>query len=200
MRMTQASSATVAICIPSGDMVHADFAANLAMLCLNPGAKAGIVNCKGSRIAVGRNLCIAAAQKAGATHALFLDSDMTFPLDTVTRLLAHNKDIVGAVYASRFPPHQPNGQPLEGGKTANGLRQMKIMPTGCLMIAMKVFEKLPKPWFSERVEGEQILGEDFTFCERARAAGFEIWEDTRLSREVGHIGQATFRLEGAGKA
>ena len=53
--MTQFPSALVAICIPSGDLVHADFAANLAALCLDPGARVGVVNCKNSIIAVGRN-------------------------------------------------------------------------------------------------------------------------------------------------
>src|SRR4051812_43515959 len=97
-------SPIVAICIPSSDMVHADFAANLAALCLDPGARAGIIHCKGSIVAVVRNQCAAAAQMIKATHLLFLDSDMTFPLDVLKRLLAHNKDVVGATYSRRAPP------------------------------------------------------------------------------------------------
>jgi hypothetical protein len=42
---------TVAIGIPSGDMVHADFAMNLATLCLNPGARTCIINAKSSLVA-----------------------------------------------------------------------------------------------------------------------------------------------------
>ena len=39
-----------------------------------------------------------------ATHILWLDSDMRFPADTLGRLLARNRDIVGANYcARRFP-------------------------------------------------------------------------------------------------
>jgi GT2 family glycosyltransferase len=188
------SSSIVAICIPSGDMVHADFAVNLAAMCLDPGARTAVINNKGSLIPVGRNNCVAAAQKIGATHALFLDTDMVFPCDVLKRLLRADKDIIGALYAARRPPFQAIGVPWEGVRETGGLHRMKIMPTGCLMIKMRVFEKLPKPWFNTRVEGEQIMGEDVHFCERATMAGFEIWQDVALSREVGHIGEKIFRL------
>jgi hypothetical protein len=192
--MTNPAEPIVAICVPSGDMVHADFAANLAALCLNPGARAGIINCKSSLVAVARNQCVAAAQQIKATHVLFLDSDMVFPLDTIKRLLKHDKDIVGALYSRRRPPFDPTGLPFEGAKETNGLVRMKNMPAGCLLIAMRVIEKLPKPWFSGRIEGEHILGEDVHFCDRAAAAGFEIWQDVALSQEVGHIGEKIYKL------
>jgi len=190
---------TVALAVPSGDMVHADFAMHLATLCLNPGARACIINAKSSMVALGRNQCAEAAKLAGTTHLLFLDSDMVFPADTVTRLLQHNKDIVGSVYAQRTPPFHPLGVTHEGEHihVTNGLRRMTIIPTGCLMIRMSVFEKLSKPWFSTRVEGEKLVGEDYYFCEKAVKAGFEIWCDGDLSREVGHIGQAVYRLDAA---
>jgi hypothetical protein len=190
-----ASTPIVAICIPSGDMVHADFAANLAALCLNPGARTAVINCKGSRISVSRNHLMGAAQKIGATYALFLDTDMVFPLDVMRRLLAHDKDIVGALYASRRPPFQPIGVPWDDAPATGHLRRMKMLPTGCLLINMRVFEKLPKPWFSEQITGDQIAGEDVYFCAQATTAGFEIWQDVSLSREVGHIGEKVFRLE-----
>jgi hypothetical protein len=56
---------------------------------------------------------------------------------------------------------------------------------------MTVFEALSKPYFrflTDEASGE-ITGEDYVFCDRARAAGFRIWCDTRLSLEIGHIGQ-----------
>lgn len=186
----------VAVCVPSGDMVHADFAANLAALCLDPGARTAVINCKGSIIAIVRNQCVAAAQLIKTTHVLFLDSDMTFPLDVMKRLLAHNKDIVGTLYARRRAPFGPIGTVYAGARESGGLLRMKHIPTGCLLINMRVFAKLSKPWFSDRVEGEQIVGEDVHFCERADAAGIEIWQDTVLSREIGHIGEKIFKIEG----
>ncbi len=190
---------TVAIGIPSGDMVHADFAAHLATMCLNPGARTCIINAKSSLVALGRNQCAEAAKLAGATHLLFLDSDMVFPANTLTRLLRHKKHIVGAVYSRRVPPFHPLGVTYEGEHmhVTGGMRRMKIIPTGCLMIDMSVFSRLAKPWFSTRIDGEKLLGEDYYFCERAAEAGFEIWCDGDLSREVGHIGQSVYRLDTA---
>ena len=189
----------VVLAVPSGDKVHADFAMSLATLCLNPGARCCVVNAKTSLVPLGRNQCVGAAQLAGATHILFLDSDMVFPPDALKRLLAHQKDIVGAVYSQRTPPFHPLGQTLEGEHLVSftGLRRMKIMPTGCLLIALSVFVRLAKPWFNLRAEGEKILGEDYYFCEKAREAGLEIWCDGDLSQELGHIGQAVYRLPNA---
>jgi hypothetical protein len=190
------SVTTVAIAIPSGDMVHADFAVRLATMCLNPGARTCIINAKSSLVALGRNQCAEAAKLAGATHMLFLDSDMVFPIDTMARLLKHNKEIVVAVYSQRAAPFHPLGVTYEGEHVhvISGLKRMRIIPTGCLMIRMSVFDKLPKPWFTTKIEGEKIMGEDYYFCEQAQKAGFAIWCDGDLSREVGHIGQRVYHI------
>jgi hypothetical protein len=196
--MTAPSSPTVAICVPSGDMVHADFAMNLATLCINPGARSCIINAKSSLVALGRNQCVEAALLAGASHVFFIDSDMVFPPNALARLLAHGKDIVGCTYAPRIPNPHPLGVTLEGEhvNVTAGLRRMKIIPTGCLMIATSVFAKLAKPWFNTGVEAGKIVGEDYFFCAAAISAGFEIWCDGDLSREIGHIGQHVFRIPG----
>lgn len=187
----------VAIGIPSGDMVHADFAMTLATLCLNPGARTFIVNAKSSLVMVGRNHCVAAAQAAKATHLLFIDSDMTFPLDLIPRLLRHNKDIVGVVCSRRTPPFHPLGVTYEGEciHITSGLRRMKVLPTGCVMIRLNVFDKIEKPYFNTVAEGDNILGEDYFFAKKADAAGFELWCDGDLSCEIGHIGQKVYKLE-----
>jgi hypothetical protein len=184
----------VAIAVPSGDMVHADFAVRLATLCLNPGARACIINAKSSLIMVGRNQCVEAARLVKATHLLFLDSDIIFPVDTLTRLLKHDKDIVGGLYVQRVPPHHPLGLTFEGKHEAvtGSLKRMKIMPAGCLLLRLALFDKLAKPWFNTQSLDEKIMGEDYYFCERASAAGFEIWCDGDLSREIAHIGQKAY--------
>lgn len=192
--MTQAGAPLVAIAVPSGDMVHADFAMRLATMCLNPGARAFVINAKTSLVMVGRNQCVEAARLAKATHLLFLDSDITFPPDTLARLLAHRKDIVGGLYVQRVPPHLPLGVTIEGQHEAvtSGLKEMRQMPTGCLLLNLAIFDKLSKPWFNTKEVGERIMGEDYYFCERAIQAGYQIWCDGNLSREIAHIGQKAF--------
>jgi hypothetical protein len=63
---------------------------------------------------------------------------------------------------------------------------------------MAVFDKLSKPYFRFETDAHgAIVGEDYVFCDRAREAGFRIWCDAVISREIGHIGQSVHRLPDA---
>jgi hypothetical protein len=138
----------VAICFPSGDMVHADFALALAGLCNSTAPlDTPIVNNKSSIVAIARNNGVQRAQELNADFILFLDSDMIFPRSTLHQLLAHNKDIVGATYTKRVPPYSILGLVLEEEPTcdARGLAEMRHVPTGCLLIRMTVFKALSRP-------------------------------------------------------
>ena len=194
--MTDQATPLVALGIPSGDMVHADFAMSLAMLCMNTGSQALLLNARSSLVPLGRNQCVGAAQIMKATHLLFLDSDMIFPADTLARLLIHNKDIVGASYSRRVPPFHPLTVTEEGEHVhiTSGLRSVKLLPTGCLLIRLSVFQSLSAPYFNLAAEGGQLRGEDYYFCEKARAAGFTLWCDGDLSLQLGHIGQKINRI------
>jgi glycosyltransferase involved in cell wall biosynthesis len=189
----------VAICFPSADMVHADFAMALAGLCNStPPLDTPLVNVKSSIVAIARNDGVKRAREMAADFVLFLDSDMTFPRTTLHRLLAHRKDIVGATYTRRVPPFSILGAALESEPTcdAEGLTEMRHLPTGCLLIRMAVFEALSEPYFRYLHDESNgaILGEDYVFCDRARHAGFRLWCDTRLSQEIGHIGQSIYKI------
>ena len=83
---------SVAICFPSGDMVHADFAMSLAGMCAESGRiHTTLINTKSSIVAEARNRGVELAREFGATHLLFLDSDMVFPRATLQRLLARDQ-------------------------------------------------------------------------------------------------------------
>ncbi len=66
-----------------------------------------------------------------------------------------------------------------------------------MLIRTSVFNALQKPYFNLAAEGDQLRGEDYYFCEKARAAGFEIWCDGDLSTQIGHIGQKMNRIADA---
>ena len=192
----------VAICFPSADMVHADFALALAGLCnATPPLETPIVNNKSSIVAAARNDGVRRARELGCDHILFLDSDMTFPRTTLHRLLVHREAIVGATYVKRVPPFALLGSALEPQPTtdARGLTEMRRIPTGCLLIRLSVFDALAKPYFRYVTDeaGGEIVGEDYVFCDRAREAGFRVWCDAALSLEIGHIGQQARRVPGA---
>lgn len=189
----------IAIAYPSGDMVHADFALALAGLCLSLHPLViTVVNAKSSIVAEARNIAVERAQEAEADYLLFLDSDMLFPQTILHRLLLHRKDVVGAVYTKRVPPFDLLGTVLPGTNPpgADGLVEMQRLPTGCLLVRMAVFEALKRPWFRFETDEEtgSILGEDYAFCDMARAAGFSLWADFSLSQEIGHIGQTVYHL------
>lgn len=140
---------------------------------------------EGSILHRNREIIVQTAIDKGCTHLLFLDTDMSFDKDAVARLLKRNKDIVGVNYSMRK---------IDAGGTANGLQGKKglvqclSVATGFMLINLKVFKKLPQPWFfwESDTSGQVVTGEDYWFCRLARSQDFKIWCD--LTVKVGHIG------------
>lgn len=200
--MTDKSKLRVAICIPSGDLVHADFMMSLINLIVytrSQGINVAALNTKCSHIDMSRFQMVEAARSVEATHLFFIDSDMIVPADTIVRLLAHGDDIVGAGYVRRREPHNLVSTELDGSVSQikasdTGKREMKRMPTGCLMIGMDVFNKVPEPWFDSRWNDakRQRVTEDNAFCDDARRCGYQIFMDVDITKQVGHIGQTIF--------
>ncbi|MFM0151438.1 hypothetical protein [Paraburkholderia sediminicola] len=194
----------VAICVPSNDMVHADFAMCLAALAFSAKVPIAILNAKGSLVVTNRNTLVDEAARLDCEWLLFLDSDLLFPRDTIARLLAHGKDIVGATYCKRVPPYEVLGRTIDGGRleAASGLVEVSGLPTGCLLVRRSVFEHLSRPYFRTPAheDGEvdgmpaHIEGEDYYFCRVAREAGFSVWLDVDLTMQTGHIGQHVFAI------
>lgn len=190
---------TVAVCVPSMSMVHADFAFSLAAFAHNPGARIALFNYKGSASSAhNRNHLVEIALEHNTEYVFFLDSDMKFKQDTLKRLLKAGKDIVGATYVKRVPPYNVLGVPMEDGPVhyKDGVVEVKGLPAGCLLIKTAVFKRLHRPWFQHPVirvdDKPALMGEDYFFCYTAREKGFSIWMDVDLSKELGHIGEQTF--------
>lgn len=184
-------------------MVHADFMLSVLHLVQQgrvDGHRISLVNSKASLITQGRNLAVAAALEARADWLLFLDSDMVFPPDTVSRLLAHGQPIVGATYPRKAWPLRFIGTRLEGGAFSpadSGLVAAARLPAGCLLIEAKVFARVKRPYFRcsyDEVTGD-ILGEDFWFSEMVRGLGFPLWCDMGLSRQIAHLGVHRFQIK-----
>lgn len=138
-----------------------------------------------------RNQAVTMARSLGASHLLFIDSDMRFPPSTLDRLLAADVAIVAANYAQRTMPiwsvARVEGKPFSSfGR--HGLQSVESVGCGVMLISLGVFESLPKPWFDTPYSAtyETQLGEDVFFCQQARANGFDVWIDHDLSNEVRH--------------
>lgn len=146
-----------------------------------------------------RNKIVETAKERGATHLMFIDSDMSFPSDGINRLMEHNLDVVGGLYYRRQPPHYPtisqikDGLPIipkEGDYPLDKLFKVWGIATGFLLIKMSVFEKIKPPYFFFEKMGERELGEDYYFCKKVIDAGMEIFCDPTI--ELGHVGEYVY--------
>lgn len=153
----------VAICIPSGDMVHADFAMALAAMTYRcsafkqdgvvyEGISLALINTKGSLVVNNRNKLVDEARTLGVDYVFFVDSDVVLHPWTLRRLLDAEKDIVGGTYAQREEPHWIMGQTVRGEALHEELHHTAVdvlqlmevgrLPGGCLLVKMSVFDKL----------------------------------------------------------
>lgn len=198
----------VAICIPAGDHCATWFAYDLARLAATTAATREDVGlqihiAKTAYLPLSRKHLATQALGAGATHILWLDSDMRFPKDALTRLLQHEAPIVAANYSTRrlplgpvasddswghVPHHTPDG--------ATGVSSVQHVGMGLMLTDCAVFRALEKPWFALPYSSaaDDFVGEDVWFCEKAREAGFPVLVDEALSQDVKHLGEWEFTL------
>lgn len=153
-------------------------------------------NCIGSGLAMNRIKMVRDAIENGCDYIFFIDDDMNIPMQALILLLARDKEIVAANCARKELPPRPTAQGFDGmcvytSETSTGLEKVKSIGTGMMLINLRVFGSLAQPWFCEDPIKE--VGEDVYFCGKAREAGFDIWIDHDLSKDVGHIGEFEFR-------
>lgn len=138
------------------------------------------------------------------TDLFFIDDDVGWPAAKVIEFLNRPEDIVAGIYPKKqetldFPVE------LEADKATgklierNGLIRATGVPTGFMRIKRHVLEELVKhcgqfheldadgtkryhyALFRTGIsEDGEFNGEDWTFCQNARAAGFEIWVDPNI--------------------
>lgn len=191
----------LAIAVPALDHVSAFFANDLARMYAMTSASVPAITLAmsiGTFVHQAREKLLHDMMELwGATHILWLDADMTFPPDAALRLLKHDLDVVAANYVTRVPPSRPTasreGQRISSRNVA-GLEPVDHVGMGVFLMKTAVAESLTRPrfWYSTPTETEDVY-----FCRLLRAAGRAIYIDHDLSKEVGHVGQYTYRDAGA---
>lgn len=163
-----------------------------------------IVATRGYTIAENRSYAVRRASEKGCTHILFIDDDMTFPKDTLDKLLAHGKEIIGVNSQSRTLPlsttvallkdgeHWPHDHVPPYWKMPDTLFEVFSIGMGVALIDLAVFDRIDEPWFAFEVHpsGKVLVGEDAWFCREARSKGYQIWCDPDLP--IGHIGDYNY--------
>ena len=197
--------------IPSGDIWNSDFGMSLAMFMNEmqrpvPGCRSvsmRVSNIKGSILSRQRHMLVQEAEKWGADYILFIDSDQKFPPNLFHRLYSHRKWVIGANVATRIFPSKPTarkrsdtlvGDPVYTTPHSPELEKVWMLGTGVLLVDMKVFKKIPPPWFEITwvPELNDYRGEDWTFMMKLEEAGIARWVDHHLSVGIGHIGQFVY--------
>ena len=102
-----------------------------------------IVSSRGYNTSENRNYIAAQAVKRECSHLFFVDDDMVIPPDTLDRLLAHDKDIVGGVYNTKYEIQAPVVEYLDDERPTE-LFKVGAIGTGCLLIKTEVFKKMPQ--------------------------------------------------------
>lgn len=194
----------IAICVPSKDTVHAGFSICLALLTAKLTRDKIPFEVKfnlGTVIANQRNELVDAAITSGATHILWLDTDMHFPSTVVNTLLSHNKPIVAATYSTRYKPQRSvafvdqDNIDLRLQKNT-GLHQVWAVALGCMLIETKVYKDMPKPWFQYvwNEDTQDLSGEDIYFCNCLQDYDYEVFVDADLSNQIAHLGTKAFLI------
>ena len=194
---------------PTRDSVPAAFAVDVAQLYAYTrekgpwGSDVTVGFVASTYIHVGREWFLEAALKQGATHVLWLDTDMSVPRETAVLLAmhvlaVHDQPIVALNYRVR----QESGlftafrdeQRVPTLAHSTGLEAVDYCGMGCMLMPIDVATALTRPWFTHGTNDQGgDIGEDVMFCRAARDAGFTVYIDHDLSKQVGHIGQHTYR-------
>lgn len=190
----------ILIAIPCMDQVPAPFAQSLAMIQKTEDNVACSFQ-MGSLIYTSRNNLSLQAMKAEFDYMLWLDSDMVFQQDLLIRMKQtmdeKGLDFLTGLYFRRVPPFTPvlfdQLDIAEDGSCTwtdwkdvpEGLFKIGGCGFGCVLIKTDVlFDVQAK--FGEMFNPIANMGEDLSFCWRARQCGYDIWCDPSLV--CGHVG------------
>lgn len=160
------------------------------------------------------NLMAKMMTNAQATHFMFIDADIRFEPDSILRMIACDKDVIGGLYPKKALPvnYVINLRPET--KIQGDIFTVDTMGTGFLMFKKHVYEKLiaahPETKYVDDVglgkqyepmmysifdceidERGHYLSEDWLFCRRWAKLGGEIWAHGKVL--LNHIGHYEFQ-------
>ncbi|MBR2653961.1 MAG: hypothetical protein IKD59_05330 [Lachnospiraceae bacterium] len=190
----------IMICVPCMDQVPAQFAQSLATL--NKVEECSIAFQMGSLIYNARNYLATMAIKNEIDYVLWLDSDMTFPPDLLQRLYEDRDkgDIITGIYYRRVAPYRPvlfDHLVItdDGGcewtnldEYPEGLFEIEGCGFGCVFMPTNIFMDVANK-FGNMFSPIGGVGEDLSFCWRARQCGYNIVADSSI--QCGHVGHYT---------
>lgn len=164
-----------------------------------------------SIITMARNMLVDQFLQSDCTELLFIDSDVLAKPEDILRLMAQSgdKDITAGSYPRRAKDRKffmdlyfDEKDELEFD---GALMRIQRVGTGFMLIRRNVIEHIAEK--SQKYLGQdgtgqvanvfeftmldgKFVGEDYSFCDKARAEGFKVWLDVEIS--LPHVGQEEF--------
>lgn len=154
-----------------------------------------------------RNKLVAKFLASQHTDLLFIDSDLAWSAPDLLKLLSYNVPFVAGVYQRKIPTKLDftvkfgasisldRNALMEAERTGTGFMRLR-RDCHAAMVAAYPHLKLkdsgtpPSDWlyalFDTSIVNGQYLGEDFTFCDRWRAAGGKVLIDPHIN--LAHMG------------
>jgi hypothetical protein len=204
---------SVFLAIPVGDgkpfVSHAVSLANAQLALHNAGWAVELaVEANNCHVDDTRNSLVREFLLTDCSEFVFIDADVSWRDEDLVKLMSYDRDIVAGIYPKKtdnteFPVYLTKG---ELWAEADGLLEVERAPTGFLRIRRHVLEKLSAqatqytsnghkacdgtyPLLFERTNGfedRRRWSGDYSFCNKAKAAGFRVFVDPEMV--FGHAG------------
>lgn len=190
----------ILIAIPTARYIEADTFKSIYDLDIPTGYEVDFQYFYGYRVDQVRNL-IADWVVRGYDYLFAVDHDVTFPKDTLRKMLDHDKDLVSGVYRQRLEPQRIEIYGLDGQRVEynlihnKGLVQIGGCGFGCVLVKKEVLAAVGYPQFvyHPALDHGDTISEDTDFCKKAITKGFTLWCDPSIL--CGHIGSTTMHVE-----
>ena len=164
-----------------------------------------------SIITMARNMLVDQFLKTDCTDLLFIDADVIAEPDHILRLMAQSgdKDITAGAYPRRRKDkmffmhlHYDENGDLEFD---GSMMRINRVGTGFMLVRRNVVEALAERAqtylgqdgvsqmanvFEFQLKDGMFVGEDYAFCDAARALGYKVWLDVDIS--LPHVGTEEF--------
>jgi hypothetical protein len=131
----------------------------------------------------------------------WIDSDITWKPEDFIKLYESEHDIIAGAYllhngetSTVHTKQYPSGIPKDVLSRMKAVSEAEAVGFGFVAVKTGVFEKIERPWFGllpqaiQNSKGQQVilsLGEDISWCIKAKRSGFKIHFDPMV--KVGHI-------------
>lgn len=190
----------ILIAIPTARYIEADTFKSIYNLEIPEGYETTFQYFYGYRVDQVRNL-ICDWVVRGYDYLFSVDHDITFPPDTLKKMLAHDVDLVAGVYRQRLEPQAIEIYDLNQQRmTIEQIYGQPLVPIGgcgfgCVLVKKEVIAGIGYPQFEYHpaLDHGNTISEDTDFCKKAMNKGFKLWCNPSIL--CGHIGSTTMHVQ-----